>query len=264
MRTSYHCHTIITHGYSTVSEFVRAAIAEGLDELGISEHYTLLPDGRPLDWSMPKCGLDDYFMALQAAKDEAGDKLVLRCGLEADFIPETADELAKILKAYPFDYVIGSVHFVDDFCVDESAHDWNRLSLNERNDIVRAYWDRITRMAHSGLFDIVGHMDLYKKFGHHPTVDISEDISKSLDAIAESGMAVELNTSGLHKAGEMYPSPTILCECYKRKIPSLVTMDAHDICELTRSRNIGIAALQSAGYTEQAVFAKRKMSLVPL
>jgi len=269
MRTSYHCHTVITHGHSTASEYVRAAIAAGLDELGISEHYTLLPKdwGYPetLEWSMPRNGLPNYFRALHAARAEAGDKLVLRFGLEADFVPETAAELAEILKAYPLDYVIGSVHFVDGFLTDESAGAWDALSQDERNNMVRAYWRRVADMAESGLFDIAGHLELYKKFGHLPTVDVAADITLALDALARAGMAVEVNTAGYHTAaGEIYPSLDILRECRKRGIPSLVTSDAHHIDHLTRSRDIGVAALREAGYTEQATFAERKMTLVPL
>ena len=278
MHTSYHCHTVLSDGLSTIPDYVRAGIAAGLDELGISEHYTLLPDTPPspplqggakggyrtVDWSMPKDGLPGYFRALHAARDQAADRLIVRCGLEADYIPETADELAGILRAYPFDYVIGSVHFVDDFLVDESAGAWDALSEDERNDMVRAYWGRITDMAASGLFDIAAHLDLYKKFGHRPTVDVSEDTAIALDAIAKSRMAVELNTAGFYRMGEIYPSPTILRECHERGIPALVTTDAHHADQLTRSLDLGVAELREAGYTRQAVFAERGMSLVEL
>ena len=263
MHTSYHCHTNMTHGESTVSDFVRAAIAIGLDELGISEHYCLAP-GKIVTWSLPPEGLPNYFKALEAARILAGDQLVLRFGLEADFIPETVAELEKTLKKWPLDYVIGSVHYVGDFLTDESPSAWEELSQDERNDMIRAYWNCVGQMAKSRVFDIVGHLELYKKFGHRPTIDISADIAAALDAIAESGMAVELNTAGLHYAGEVYPSPAILRECHKRGIPSLVTTDAHHIDHLARSYDVGIDELRRAGYTQQAVFEGRKMSLVNL
>jgi len=279
MRTSYHCHTMMSDGHSAASEYVRAAIAIGLDELGISDHYTLMPDTpalpllakgekggyQPVGWSMPADALPDYFRALRGAKQEAGDRLIVRYGLEADFFPETAAELAEILRGYPFDYVIGSVHFVDDFPIDDSAGWWDGLSVDERNEMVRAYWSRIAAMAETGLFDIAAHLDLYKKFGHRPTVDVSAEIAAALDAIAGAGMAVELNTAGFYKpAKEFYPSPAILRECRKRGIPALVTADAHDISHLARSYDVGVETLRNAGYTEQAIFVDRKMTLVPL
>lgn len=263
MRTSYHCHTTITHGHSTVSEYVSAAVAAGLDELGFAEHYVIRPP-EMVDWRMEPGGLPAYCEAVLAARAEAEGRLVVRLGLEADFFPQAIAELSEILRSCPFDYVIGSVHFVDDFAVDKSADAWDALTERELNDMVRAYWARIAEMAKSGLFDIAAHLDLYKKFGHRPTIDVSTDIAAALDAIAEAGMAVELNTSGLHIGGEIYPSPAILRECHKRGIPSLVTTDAHHADHVVRSYEVGVQELRNAGYTEQATFAGRKITLVPL
>lgn len=265
MRTSYHCHTIMSDGHAAACEYVRAAIAMGLDELGISDHYVLMPPGWRVDWSMPRSALPDYFRTLHAARDEAGDRLIVRYGIEVDYIPEATAELAEILRDYPFDYVIGSIHFVDDFPIDDSAGWWDKLTEDERNDMVRAYWNRVTAMADSRLFDIAAHLDLYKKFGHRPTADVSAEIAAALDAIAAAGMAVELNTAGLHKAAnEIYPSPTILRECCRRGIPALVTADAHQVSHLARGYDLGFGELRNAGYTDQAIFAERKITLVRL
>ena len=260
MRTSYHCHTTLTHGESTVSDFVHAAISAGLDEVGISEHYTLVP-GKVVTWSMPPSGLPEYFRILEAARKEAGNKVKFRFGLEADYIPESVAQLGQSLKQYPLDYVIGSVHYVGDFLTDESPDAWNEIAQDKRNEIMRRYWGCITEMAKSGVFDIVGHLELYKKFGHKPTIDLSSDISTALDAIAMSGMAVELNTSGWHYIGECYPSPTILSECKRRGIPTLVTMDAHHVDNITRYYDRGVAQLKEVGYAQQAIFSGRTMSL---
>ena len=89
-------------------------------------------------------------------------------------------------------------------------------------------------LARSGIFDFVGHLDLYKKFGQRPSVDMSEHVNAVLDAIAQSGMAVELNTAGGHKdAREAYPSQGMVVGCRKRGIPMLVTSDAHHCSALT-------------------------------
>ena len=263
MRTSYHCHTDLSDGGCTISDHIRAGVAAGLDEIGISEHYTLVP-GKTVSWSMAQSGLADYFRALHAAREDAGDRIIVRYGLEADFIPQSVGELGRILEACPFDYVIGSIHFIDDFPVDASADYWEALSQDQRNEMIRAYWARVADMASSGVFDIAGHLDLYKKFGHKATIDICADIAAALDAIAEAGMAVELNTSGMHYCGEVYPSPTILRQCYARGIPALVTSDAHRPEHLTRGYDFGVCELHKVGYTQQAVFAERKMSLVDL
>ena len=260
MITSYHCHTQFSDGDCSIEDHVREGIALGLDELGISDHYILYPN-RTIEWSMPVDGLPEYISALQAVREMAGHQLTLRFGLEADYIPESAERLGATLGIYPFDYVIGSIHFVGDFPIDESAIYWDDLSQGQRNEIIRKYWHLTADMARSGLFDIVGHTDLYKKFGHRASVDISEDIAEALDAVADAGMAVELNTSGIRYAKEAYPAADILAQCYARGIPMLVTADAHTPANLTRYYDAGIRQLKSLGYTQQATFNGRELIL---
>lgn len=258
--TSYHVHSNISDGKNTIREFAEAAVRAGIDELGISDHYVLLASGRRICWSMPLDGLPTYFDDLRAADEEFKGKLVLRYGLEADHDPEAAAELGEILRSYPFDYVIGSVHFIDGFSVDERKENWDALTEPERNDMVRTYWDRITRLARSGLYDFVGHLDLYKKFGLQPSVDVSEEITTALDAIAESEMAIEINTAGwsMELIREAYPSASILSGCYRRGIPIVITSDAHVTDTLTRNFERAFALARSVGYSEAITFNQRR------
>ena len=263
MRTSYHVHTYISDGRCSASDHVRAAIAAGLGELGISDHYTPIP-GKDVAWSMPLTGVRDYFDVIEAARQEAGERLIVRLGIEVDYIPESIDTIGSMLSDYPFDYVIGSVHFVGQFPVDAKADYWESLSQDRRNEMICEYWNLVKEMADTRLFDIAGHLDLYKKFGHRPTIDVSAEISAALDAIALAEMAVELNTSGMHYVGEVYPSTEILRQCHARGIPALVTSDAHCPEHLTRGFDYGVAELRDAGYTQQAVYEARKRTLIPL
>jgi histidinol-phosphatase (PHP family) len=170
-------------------------------------------------------------------------------GLEADFFPETIDQLRELTAAHKLDYIIGSVHFVDRFPIDENSENWDSLDENDRNDVIRCYWSRVAGMAKTGFFSFAGHLDLYKKFGHRPTVDISTDIAHALDAIAEAEMAVEISTAGLHKrAEEIYPSADILRECRRRKIPVLITADAHRADDLTRDYDKAKELMKIVGY----------------
>ncbi len=120
-------------------------------------------------------------------------------------------------------------------------------------------------MARTGAFDFVGHLDLYKKFGYLPTVDVSKWITRALDAIADAGMAVEINASGLVKPiGEPYPSEDILRQCRARSIPILITADAHTPQDLTRGYPEAQELAHRAGYDSVARFAGRRRSLTPL
>lgn len=265
MTTSYHVHSTYSDGHCSIRELALAAADAGLDELGISDHYVLLASGDLPGWSMPLEALPRYLDEIRAAAEELDGRLLVRYGLEADFDPGTWRELGDVLARHPFDYVIGSVHFIDGFPVDTDRRDWDDLTQPQRNDMVRAYLDRIRQLTGTGLFDFVGHLDLYKKFGHAPTVDVSQDVAAVLDAIAASGMAVELNTAGWSMpVREAYPSPTILAGCRRRGAPVVITADAHHTSNLTRDYDRAQALLRATGYTETAAFAGRQMRLAAL
>ena len=265
MLVSYHVHSTNSDGSNTIPELVEAAVDLGLDEIGVSDHFVYPVPGRPVDWSMAPDKLDSYFNQLEQAREIAGGRIRLRFGLECDYEPQTAGALASVLKEYTLDYVIGSMHFLDEFPIDSRAEDWEKLAQPERDEMVRAYWDRIVGLAKSRVFDIVGHIDLCKKFGYQPTIDLSREIEAAVDAIARSGMAIEINTSGLHvPAREMYPSKAILGECLARAIPILITSDAHTCADLTRGFDQAARLAAEAGCTETVVFEGRKMSRVPI
>jgi len=241
-----------------MAEYVRAAGRFGLAELGISDHYVLTPDRARLPWNMPIGGVEQYVELVQTAAGEADEDLVIRLGIEADFIPETTDELSDILASQPFDYVIGAVHFVDGFPIDGNAEDWESLTQAERDDVIRGYWDRIRGMAESGLYDIAAHLDLTKKFGFAPSVDLSAEIADVLDSIARSGMSVEVSTTGWHKTcAEQYPSAWILQGCLERSIPVLVTADAHNPANLTRDYDRAYRLIEQIGFAEVSSYAGR-------
>lgn len=263
--TSYHVHSCFSDGEAEIVDYIIEAGDIGLDEVGISDHYVLFPDRRKLDWNMPVDSLDRYVEAVQSAAGEAEETLIVRLGIEADYIAETTDELRGILATQPFDYVIGSVHFVGDFAVDGYAESWEKLTQDERNGIIRGYWLNVADMARTGMYDIVGHMDLTKKFAFYASVDLSTEIGKALDAIEESGMTVELNTSGwFAPAREQYPAVPILRGCLERGIPVMVNADAHKPENLMRGFEAAYRRLREIGFTEAASYAGRMRTMNPL
>jgi histidinol-phosphatase (PHP family) len=244
----------MSDGKADPSALAEAAAEAGLAEFGISDHLTLHPDGRQCDWSMPADRLGSYVEAILGLPK-------VRLGLEADFFPETAGALRPLLEKHPFDFVIGSVHFAGDFQVDKGREVWERLSPAERDAVWAAYWDIVAQMARSRLFDIVGHLDYPKRFGFR----MAGIPHQALDAIAESGMAVEINTAGWHHAAqESYPSPEILKEVRRRGIPILISADAHKPAHLTRDFDKALELARSVGYTELSIYKGRGRSVVPV
>ncbi|MGB9586977.1 MAG: histidinol-phosphatase HisJ family protein [Armatimonadota bacterium] len=264
MLVSYHCHSRWSDGEGEIEDFVHAARTMRLDEFGPSDHYVLSPANKLESWSMPLDALDAYVESVQKAAGHAGDSTIVRLGLEADYFPETAEELRRIIASYPFDYVIGSVHRLDGFPIDDVAEDWLPLTEAEKNDIIRRYWVRVKEMAQSQMFDIAGHIDLVKKFDVWPTIDISKEISAALDAIADAGMSFELNTSGWYKpCREAYPSHGIVRGCLQRGIPVLISADAHKPQDLIRAYDRAERLLIEVGYTEAVSYAGRQMVFHP-
>jgi histidinol-phosphatase (PHP family) len=270
MYTSYHVHSRWSDGRNTIQELGEAARAAGLAEWGISDHYVLRPDGVRADWSMDLDRLPDYVAEVQALQSEAmrgkGVALpTLRMGLETDFFPGQEKALAEALRGYPWDYLIGAVHYVDGFPIDASADYWEGLSEDEVNAVWRGYWERIAGLARSGLYDFVAHLDLPKIFGYQPTVDLSSEVAAALDAMAAAGLAVEVNTAGWHKpCREAYPSLELLRGCHRRDIPALVSADAHATDHLARDLPCGAEWLRAAGYSEVVRFAGRRRRAVAL
>jgi histidinol-phosphatase (PHP family) len=265
MKTSYHVHTRWSDGEADIADYIRSAREIGLTELGFSDHYVLTPDGSPAEWAMPWARLGNYVAEVRAAAAESGDNPVVRLGVEADYAPETVSDLREALASYQFDYVIGSMHYFDGFPIDDAAEHWERLTQSERDDIIRGYWVRLGQMAETGLFSFAGHLDLTKKFGFYPSADLSEEISSALDSIARAGMAVEINTSGWHKpCGMVYPDPSIIAACLKRRLPLLVTADAHTPEHLTRDYDRAYALLREMGCTELSQFAGRRLARHPI
>jgi histidinol-phosphatase (PHP family) len=264
MLTSYHNHTSWSDGAATVSAMIDGARKAGLDELGISDHYVLTPDSRQVPWSIKTDLLAEYVAHICQEGENAGG-IAVRLGLEVDYFPQTIELVQSRLAPYRFDYLIGSVHFVDGFSIDSEAGPWKELAQNGRDNIWRGYFQRLRAAAETGLFDIVGHFDLPKKFGYFPSVDLREDALAALDAISAAGMAIEINTSGWERpVQEAYPSLFYLQEAKRRKIPLIISADAHKPEALVRHFDRARALAAEAGYTELVRFHQRRRFTCPL
>jgi histidinol-phosphatase (PHP family) len=264
MLISYHNHTNWSDGRPTIPELVASARDAGVTELGVSDHFALTPDGRVPDWSIQVEKMDAYVEDILLAVRNTDD-MTIRLGVEVDFFPETLDESIKLLSPYPFDFIIGSVHFINEFTIDLNSCSWEEISQEKRNQIWLTYWHHIAAAAKSGYFDFIGHFDLPKKFKFYPDVDLTADALAALDAIAAADAALEINTSGWHKpVGEVYPRLFYLKQARRRNIPVLINADSHYSGHVTRGFARARKLAAAAGYTELARYEKRKRFSYPL
>ena len=260
MIVDYHMHLRnqreeIAHETHAVDLFVETARAAGVDEIGFTEHAYYFTQLRTL-WSVPyqtdRCvyDLDAYVDAVVQARERG---LPVKLGLEVDYVPGREDETRALLAPYPWDYLLGSVHFIDGLGVDGEPRLVDEVGVESA---WHRYFETLARAARSGLFDSLSHPDLVKIFG-----DRAEgfDYVEIADAIAESGVAVEVSTAGLRKpVEELYPHPDFLVACRERDIPVTTGSDAHSPDLVGRDFDRARELLRSAGYDTVTVFERRQ------
>ena len=265
MIPDYHMHLRngrgeIAHDTRSVDPFVEAAQAMGGDEICFTEHVYYFKQTRSL-WSIPyqseRCvyDLEPY---VQAVVDARTRGLPVKLGLEVDYVAGREEETRALLAPYPWDYLLGSVHYVDGLAVDGEPR---LLDAVGGKEAWRRYFERLEAAARSGLFDSLSHPDLVKIFGERTEFDYGP----VADTIAESGVAVEVSTAGLRKpVGEMYPHPELLAACRERDVPVTLASDAHSPDLVGRDFDRAVRLLQSAGYETVTIFEQRLARQEPL
>jgi histidinol-phosphatase (PHP family) len=254
-------HEEIAHDMQSVEPFVETARAVGVDEIGFTEHGYYFTQLRTL-WDVPyqveRCeyDLDAYVDAVLQARARG---LPVKLGLEVDYVPGREDETRALLAPYPWDYLLGSVHWIDGYAIDGEPRLLDQIGVEATWS---RYFETLARAAGSGLFDSLSHPDLVKIFGERAP---SFDYTDIADAIAESGVAVEVSTAGLRKpVGELYPHPELLAACRARGVPVTTGSDAHTPDLVGRDFDHARELLRCAGYETVTVFDGRCACQEPL
>jgi histidinol-phosphatase (PHP family) len=199
-------------------------------------------------------------------RDAAAAGLPVRCGIEADYFPGREDAIRGVLRQAPFDYVIGSVHWIGAWGFDllDVPGLWDGRDVDAA---YRAYFALLGRAARSGLFDIMAHPDLIKVMGHRPSPALALDAhyEEAAAAFAAGGVAVEVSTAGLRKpVGELYPAPAFLRACRRRGVPLSLASDAHRPEDVGADFDRAVALARDCGYREFLTFAARQSRPAPM
>jgi histidinol-phosphatase (PHP family) len=273
MLTDYHVHlrqddlgaTADSHFTAgNVARYRAAADQAGIAELGFAEHMYRFAQALEI-WDHPfwkEWALDDLDRYCEVVA--AGPA---KLGIEADFVPGAEDRTAALLDARPFDFVIGSIHFIGDRSLDtEEFTIWDERS--DPDEIWRRYFETLALAARSGLFDVLAHPDLVKVWGRGrplPDRDLRFFYEPAVEAIAESGIAVELSTAGLRKpVGELYPAPAFAQLCAEAGVPFALSSDAHLPEQVGFGYGQAIELLKRLGVGEICAFEGRRRRLAPL
>jgi len=248
-----------------IESYVEAGAQRGITELCFTEHlYRCVESESVLGrfWAgEPKAdlaslterfvnedrtlSLESYVQAVVAAKEQG---LPVLLGLEVDFFPETIDAVLELLEPYPWDLLIGAVHWIGGWSLDhpESVHEYMRRGVRQAYE---DYFAIETELAGSGTVDVLAHADLIKVFGHRLEMPPSYLYEPLVDAAARSGTAVEINTSGLSGlAEEAYPSPALLRGFFEAGVAITLASDAHRPADVGRGLDRAVALATEAGY----------------
>jgi histidinol-phosphatase (PHP family) len=267
LTANYHTHNRYCDGTSAIEEYAKAALAARLDALGVSSHG---PVTFPDEHSILVENLPAYCAEVARVRAAYEGRVRVHLSLEFEFIPELLDAVWAMVAPYPFEYLIGSVHFVrtgpDGVPL---PFDLSRKGFEEAltetfgsdpRAIVGEYYSRMRALAAWGRTTIVGHLDRIKMWNRdNRYFDESEpwyrrEVESTLEACAAAGLIVELNTSGWrHEVGIPYPSPWIVRRCVERRIPMTVTADTHIPERIAQFYPEAEAILREAGVTALSV-----------
>lgn len=264
-----------------IEQHVEHAVASGLPEIGFTEHlYRCFESEKVLGpfWaSEPRVDLAAQVEAVMAVDrtisleryveaviDARAQGLPVKLGLEVDFFPETIERVAAFLEPYPWDYLIGSIHWIGGWAVDD-----DRVAFEfERRGVERAwdeYFELEVQLAASGAVDVLGHVDVVKKHGFRPENEPLHWYDAVVEAAVASGTAVEVSSQGLRNAAkEVYPSAAFLRRFMAAGVDITLASDGHTPEHTGHGHLEVVAAARAAGYETYLHFDGRKPEPVPL
>ncbi|HBR15870.1 MAG TPA: histidinol-phosphatase [Candidatus Omnitrophica bacterium] len=255
----YHMHTpLCGHAIGDPSEYAQQAIKLGFAEIGFSDHAPLVSHEDPTI-TMSVQQLPDYHKMCEEVRRNYKSQLGIKIGIEADYIPGYEEKTRAILNGYPYDYVIGSVHYIRHWGFDnpEERQEWETRDVNA---VYRLYFQLLRQSAQSGMYNIMAHVDLVKKFGHRSSIDLSDEVRKTAEVFRNQGVAIEINTSGLRKpVQEIYPSLWNLKIYREAGVALTFGSDAHRPEEVGKDFEKAVALASEAGYKEYVLFKNREI-----
>ena len=268
--SSLHTHSRYDDGEGEIGDYAAAASCAGLSAYGASGHAPLPFD---CDYAMPLATLDTYCDDVRKVAERWEDRLAVYLGLELDYVPGLSSFYEREFLGRGFDYFVASVHYVGDpgtvpWAYDESEDVFIReiqsRHAGDSRPVVEDYYSRLCAMvrevANWGVPSFVGHFDRIALWNrddrYFPTSDswYLALVDEALNAIQSAGMAIELNTSGWTKpAAKPNPNLTVLRRSVERRIPLIVSADAHQASKVARLYREAVELLRKAGYGEVIV-----------
>lgn len=264
MIVDYHLHLRsegqhLSHTVETVERWVEAASRRGVAELVFTEHAYYFLEMRPLltvPYQIDHCqvSFEPYVEALLEAKSRG---LPVKLGLELDYYPGREDEIGELLARHPWDFILGSIHYLDGLGIDVEPSLVGAVGVKEA---YRRYFEALSDAAASGLFDALAHPDLVKFLG-----GVMEDWDREAFVGELGSVCLEVSSAGLRKPhGRLYPEPHLLAAARDAGVGITLASDAHEPDDVGRDLEQAVEHARAAGYETVTVFESRRSRQEPL
>ena len=255
-----HMHTpLCGHAYGEPEEYAMQAMGMGLKGIIFTCHSPM-PEGFWPGVRMADAEFDEYVAMVQRAAEAFEGRIDVRLGIESDFFPGYEDWLEELHNRADFHHVLGSVHY---FGPEYQEAFWQ----GDRFKFRQQYFEHLAESAETGLFDTLAHPDLVKNLAPHEWdfEEMRETIASALDRIATTGVAMEINTSGVNKSlPQMNPGPEMLVMMCERSIPVVIGSDSHVPDRVGIDFDEALDSLEQAGYSNVSYFLNRERRDVPI
>jgi histidinol-phosphatase (PHP family) len=259
----YHLHSSFSaDSRATMEEMCRTALALGVPEIGFAEHYDLHPDEKPRDWLR----LEPWLAELERCRAGFAGQLRIRAGIEIGEAHLFQAEAQAMLASAPFDYAIGSLHWVGRSSVFDVA-----FFQRPAEEAFRLYFEELERMTSAGGFDVLGHLDVlvrtaFDVYGEYDPRAYEALIRPVLRDCIDRGIALDINTSAMRRSARvLLPGPDVL-RWYAEMGGERVTLgsDAHRSWQVASHLDAALDAMQAAGLRYVTQFERRQPRLIPL
>ncbi|MEM1484280.1 histidinol-phosphatase HisJ family protein [Oscillospiraceae bacterium PP1C4] len=265
MICDYHVHSISPDARVSMTEMCRSACEKKIDELVFTDHYEFYSNNMTSQYFNEEY-LKRYFDEIAECQKIYTDRLTVKTGMEFGQLHLQIETADKILKKYPFDYVIGSLHKIANIDLENQGYNSDTLDR-----IGESYYQELLKVARLGDFDCLGHLDLFKRYarrygfsdGYEKHQNIIREILK---VVISRGKGIEINTSGLRQGvGETMPSNAIL-EMYKQLGGDIITVgsDAHYPKDIGDGIELVYSCIKQLGFSKIAVYKNRKYSFIKI
>jgi histidinol-phosphatase (PHP family) len=260
--------TRIPHDYHLHSEFsidsdtplagvCERVIEMGIPEIAITDHADFIEEDSSYRYYRP----DEFFRELARCREQYGDRLTIRAGVEIGEPHRFPAEVDNLLDAYPYDFVIGSLHWVGSEMV--LTHEYfEGKSVDEANG---AYFDELLRLVEHGRFDVLGHLDVVKRYGYevHGFYDVTryeEQIREIYRTLIARGKGIEINNGSRRRAIDEPAPNDIALRWYREMGGEILTLgsDGHRPNGVAFCLDDAVASAHSAGFTHVTGFDRRQ------